>query len=97
MGLVVVEVDCVVAIIMLRCKMHLLRRVHRAIIRIPAKGGTSLFTAWIRLAPTITLIDDHPMQAKVLNVAASFTPYTPNQNLVSTIWRSPKRGPNVEK
>ena len=40
----------------------------------PAHAGTSLLTACIKLAPTMALTADQPIQATVLKTATSFVP-----------------------
>lgn len=47
----------------------LTRKVQNAMMMMPAQPGTSLLTALMSCAPTMTLTDDHPIQARTLKMA----------------------------
>ena len=47
-------------------------KVPAAIMMIPAQLGTLLLTALISCAPTMTLTEDHPRQARQLKMATGF-------------------------
>ncbi len=66
--------------------------------RIPAQLGTlPPLSAATSCPPIMTFTTDHPMQAAALKSAMMMPPTQPKEKREMVIWRSPSRGPSVEK